>query len=95
MAGPSSYVFSGSRWQYALSFTNISYKGKCKLAWAITAGKRTIDSFAATLNLATSGGFVLYALNRSRPKYSGAATLTGKVSCGKNTPSLQTPLEFQ
>ncbi len=95
MTGPSSYVYSGEVWQYALSFTDISYKGKCKLAWAITAGRKTIDSFSAKLNLSTAGGFVLYALNRSRPKYSGLATLTGKVTCGINTPSLQVPLEFQ
>jgi hypothetical protein len=95
MTGPSSYVYSGSVWQYALSFTDISYKGKCKLAWAITAGRKTVDSFSATLNLSTAGGFILYALNRNRPKFSGLATLTGKVTCGKNTPSLQVPLEFQ
>ncbi len=95
MTGPSSYVYSGSVWQYALSFTDISYKGKCKLAWAIRAGRKTVDSFSATLNLSTAGGFILYALNRNRPKFSGLATLTGKVTCGKNTPSLQVPLEFQ
>jgi hypothetical protein len=97
MTGPSSYVPSGATWQYALSFTDISYKGKCKLAWVITGGKKTIDSFSATLNIPNSaaGGFILYALNRGRPSYSGAATLTGKVTCGKSTPSLQVPLEFQ
>ncbi len=95
LTGPSSYVPSGANWQYSLSFTDLTYKGKCKLAWTIASGKKTIDSFSATLNLTTSGGFVLYALNRSRPKYSGAATLTGKVTCGKENPSLQVPLEFQ
>ena len=95
MTGPSSYVFKNSTWQYALSFTDLTFKGKCKLAWAITSGKRTVDSFAATLNLPSAGGFVLYALNRGRPSYSGSATVTGRVTCGKSSQSLQAPIEFQ
>jgi hypothetical protein len=95
LTGPSSYVLSNFTWQYGVSFTDISYKGKCKLAFAITAGSKTIDSFSATLDLKSSGGFVLYAIARARPKYSGAATLTGKVTCGKESPSLQVPLQFE
>lgn len=95
MTGPSSYVLSNFTWQYELSFTDISYKGKCKLSWAIMAGKQKIDSFSATLNLPSAGGYVLYGVARSRPKYSGAATLTGKVTCGKSAPSLQVPLQFE
>lgn len=95
MTGPSSYVLSNFTWQYALSFTDISYKGKCKLAWAIVAGKQTIDSFSASLTLTSSNGFILYAVARARPKYSGAATLTGKVTCGKTAQSLQVPLQFE
>jgi hypothetical protein len=95
LTGPSSYVLSNFVWQYEISFTDISYKGSCKLAWAITAGKKTVDSFSRTLNIPSAGGFVLYAVARNRPKYSGAATLTGKVTCGKNSQSLQVPLQFQ
>lgn len=95
LTGPSSYVRTGAEWQYALSYTDISYKGSCKLAWAITSGKKTIDSFSATLKLKSAGGFVLYAINRTRPKYSGPATLTGKVTCGKNVQSTQAPLQFE
>jgi hypothetical protein len=95
LSGPSSYIFKGSTWQYSMSYTDISYKGKCKLAWAITAGKKIIDSFSATLNLTSSGGFVLYALNRNRPNFSGAALLTGRVTCGKSKPSTTAPLYFQ
>jgi hypothetical protein len=95
LTGPSSYVPTGSVWQYALSFTDLTYKGKCKLAWTITAGKKTIDSFSTTLKLTSSGGFVLYGVDRNRPKYSGAATLTGQVTCGEAKPSLQVPLEFE
>lgn len=95
LSGPSSYVLSNTFWQYALSFTDVSYKGKCKLSWAITSGKKTIDSFSASFNLTSTGGFVLYALNRSRPKYSGNATLTGKYACGSNSASTQEPLFFE
>ena len=95
LTGPSSYVYTGSAWQYSLSFTDLTYKGKCKLAWAITSGNKTVDSFAVTLNLTSSGGFVLYAVNRSRPKYSGSATLTGKITCGSTSQSVQAPIEFQ
>ena len=96
MTGPSSYVLSNTYWQYAISFTDVSYKGKCKLSWDIVSpSKKTIDSFSASLNLTSSGGYVLYAVARKRPSYSGAATITGKYACGKNTASTQEPLYFQ
>lgn len=95
MTGPSSYVPDGAVWQYTLSFTDISYKGKCKLDWKIASGAKVIDSFSATVNLASAGGYVLYGLNRGRPKYSGPATLTGKYTCGTQTQSAQAPLQFQ
>lgn len=95
MTGPSSYVPSGAGWQYAISFTDVSYKGKCKVSWTIVSGKKTIDTFSASFNLTSAGGFVLYALNRSRPKYSGPATLTGKYACGSNSASAKAPLYFQ
>lgn len=95
LTGPSSYVPAGATWQYALSFTDVKYKGKCTLAWTITSGAKTIDSFATTLNLTSYGGFVLYAINRARPAYHGGATLTGRVTCGKSKPALQAPLYFQ
>jgi hypothetical protein len=95
LTGPSSYVLSNASWQYAISFTDVSYKGKCKVSWTITSGKKTIDSFSASFRLTSSGGFVLYAMGRSRPNYSGSATLTGKYACGKNSGSTQEPLYFE
>jgi hypothetical protein len=95
MTGPSSYVLAGTYWQYAISYTDISYVGSCKLAWDITSGKKTIDSFSKTIHLTSAGGFVLYAIARPRPKYSGSAILTGKVTCGRDTQSSSAPLEFQ
>jgi hypothetical protein len=95
LSGPSSYVPTGAVWQYTLSFTDLAYKGKCKLDWSITSGKKTIDTFSATVNLTSAGGFVIYGVDRNRPKYSGAATLTGKYTCGKDTQSTQAPLQFE
>ncbi|HEY6326232.1 MAG TPA: hypothetical protein VIW73_06950 [Candidatus Cybelea sp.] len=95
MTGPSSYVLSGRYWQYTISYTDISYVGDCKLAWDIASGKKTIDKFSKTIHLTSAGGFVLYAIARPRPKYSGSATLTGTVTCGKDTQSASAPLEFQ
>ncbi|HEY1866699.1 MAG TPA: hypothetical protein VGG70_00290 [Candidatus Cybelea sp.] len=95
LTGPSNYVLSGDYWQYAISFTDVTYKGKCKVSWAITSEKKTIDSFSASFNITTAGGFVVYALNRARPKYSGPATLTGKYVCGKYSDSTKAPLYFQ
>lgn len=95
MTGPSSYVLSNTYWQYDISFTDLSYKGKCKVAFAITSGKKTIDSFSASFTLTSAGGFVIYAIARSRPNYSGSATVTGSYTCGKNTGSTAEPLYFE
>jgi hypothetical protein len=96
LTGPSSYVLSDATWQYAISFTDISYEGKCTVSWEIvSSAKKTIDHFSASFNLDSSGGFVIYAVNRGRPKYSGAATVTGKYACGKNSGSTKEPLYFQ
>lgn len=96
LTGPGNYVPSGAAWQYSLAFTNLSFKGTCKLAWSITHGTKVIDKFSASLKLTQAGGFVLYGLNRARPSYSGAALLTGKVQCGSGAAqTAQAPLYYQ
>ena len=96
LTGPSSYVVSNFTWQYEISFTDLSYKGKCKVSWMIVApNKKTVDSFSASFTLTSAGGFVLYAVPRSRPSYSGAATVTGKYVCGKSSASSQEPIYFE
>src|SRR5579863_6639235 len=95
MTGPSSYVRSKATWQYAISYTDISFVGNCKLTYDIASGKIAIDKFSKTIHLSSAGGFVLYAFDRPRPKFSGSATLTGTVTCGKDTQSAQAPLEFE
>lgn len=95
MTGPSSYVPNGATWMYTISYTDISYKGKCKVDWTIASGKKKIDTFSASFTLSSAGGFVIYAIDRSRPKYSGSATATGSYTCGKNTGSTAEPLYFQ
>jgi hypothetical protein len=95
LSGPSSYVFSGSVWQYSMSFSDISFVGNCKLAWSIAAGKKVLDSFSQKTTLTQAGGFILYGFNRNRPKYSGSAVLAGKVTCGAGSQHTQTALYFQ
>jgi hypothetical protein len=96
LTGPDSYIPTGAEWQYTLSFTDITFKGTCKLAWAIAAGKKVIDQFAISLKITEAGGFALYGVNRARPSYSGSAVLTGKVTCGKGAPqTTQTALLFE
>jgi hypothetical protein len=96
LTGPINYVAKGAEWQYTLSFSVLKLKTKCKLAWAITKGKTVIDSFAKTLPIKGTGGYVLYGVNRPRPTYSGVAELTGKVTCGKaGSQTTQAPLYFQ
>ena len=96
LTGPDSYIPAGATWQYTLSFTDITFKGTCKLAWAIAAGKKVIDQFAVTVKIPQAGGFALYGVNRGRPSYSGSAVLTGKVTCGSGAPqTTQTALLFE
>jgi hypothetical protein len=91
---PYSYVAKNYYWQYVISFSDNSYVGSCKLAWAITSGKKTIDSFSATVKLTSAGGTVLYGVPKLE-KYSGPATLTGKVTCKGTSQSLQVPMQFE
>ena len=95
LTGPSSYVYAGQVWQYTISFTDLSFKGKCKIAFTIASGKKTIDSFTSSVNLTSAGGFVIWGIDRNRPKYSGSATVTGKYTCGKESGSQSAPIEFQ
>lgn len=96
LPGPYSDIPSNtSYWQYDIAFSDITFTGKCTLNWTIAAGKKTLTHYATTLNITSDGGFVLYGENLSRPKYSGAATYTGKAVCGKNSGSLQVPVYFQ
>jgi len=95
LTGPGNYVPTGATWQYSIAYTNVALKGKCTLAWAIMSGNKKVDAFSAKVTLTQEGGFVLYALNRGRPKYSGTATLTGRVTCGKISQTAQAPMFFQ
>lgn len=94
LTGPSSYVLKNTYWTYTLSFSDLTFVGKCKLAWGITAGKTVIDKFSTSYNITTAGGWYFFYFSRPRPKYSGPAVLTGKVTCGKSAQSLQAPLQF-
>lgn len=96
LTGPVNYVAKGAEWEYTLAFSVLRLNTKCKLAWAIADGKKVIDSFAVTLKIKGTGGYVVYAQSRKRPSYSGPAELTGKVTCGKaGSQTTQAPLYFQ
>jgi hypothetical protein len=95
LPGPSSYVPTGSTWQYDMSFTDISFTGNCKLAWSIAAGSKVLDAFSQKTKVEQAGGFVLYGFNRKRPSYSGSAVLAGKVTCGAGSQTTQAALYFQ
>jgi hypothetical protein len=94
LSAPENYVETGAVWQYAMSFTDITFKGNCKLAWSIAAGKKVIDSFS-TKTSAKAGTFKMFGFDRNRPSYSGSAVLMGKVTCGPTSQTTQTTLYFQ
>ena len=84
-----------SLWQYGITFSDLTFTGNCKLAWSIAAGKKVLDSFSYKTTIKTAGGFYIYDYNRNRPKYSGSAVFTGKVTCGAGSQTTQTSLYFE
>jgi hypothetical protein len=96
IADPDNYVLSDRIWTYIISFTSVTFTGKCKLAWAITAGSKVIDSFSGTATVGSIGVYDYWGF-RNRPSYSGSATLTGKLSCTGGGPAqtATAPLVFQ
>jgi hypothetical protein len=95
LSAPYNYVTSGSTWQYVTSFTTVSFAGSCKVAWTITAGQKVIDSFSTTATGVIAHGSYIYGLNRVRPAYSGAATLSSKVTCKAGSQTATAPMYFQ
>ncbi len=95
LPGTNNLVPSNSDWQYGLTFSDLTFVGNCKMSWSIAAGKKVLDSFSTKAEVAGGGGFYLYGLNRSRPKYSGTAVLMARVACGKGAQTTQTSLYFQ
>jgi hypothetical protein len=92
---PDNYVPSSiSAWVYFMSFTSVTFTGKCTLAWAITSGKRVIDKFKGTATVGSTGPY-FYAAARNRKKHSGSAVLTGKLTCGKKAQTTTAPVLFQ
>jgi hypothetical protein len=81
LPGPYNYVFDGDAWTYTVSYTDISFKGNCKLAVAITSKAKTIDKFATSANHNKPGFYYLYWDTRNFPAYSGSATVTAALTC--------------
>jgi hypothetical protein len=99
LSGPYNYVTKNTVYQYTLSFTDLSLPNptNCKVAWAITAGAKKIDSFSANVTVTTPGSTWLYGLDRNPPSpaYHGGALLTGKVTCGTSSGTTKAVLYFQ
>jgi hypothetical protein len=91
---PDNDVPPDTSWDYFMSFTSVSYTGKCKLAWSITSGKKVIDKFSGPATLGSTGPY-FYGTSRNRPGYSGSAVLTGKVTCGGKSQTTTAPMTFQ
>jgi hypothetical protein len=93
---PFNYITTTEEPQYAISFSNISNKANCTLSWSIAAGKTILDHFAVIVKTPTVNSSYIYGVNRARPKYSGAAILSGKVLCtGAGFDIVTAPLIFQ
>jgi hypothetical protein len=93
---PYNYIATNEEAQYTISFSNISNTANCTLSWAITAGKTVVDKFAAVVKTPSPNSSYIYGVNRARPKFSGAAVLSGKVLCtGAGYETVTAPLIFQ
>lgn len=95
LPAPYNYVPSGAQEQYNLSWTNLTFKGSCKVAIALTSGKTLIDSASFNIpSISGSGGFDI-GLNFKAESFSGPAIVTGKLTCGGKSSSVKASLIFQ
>jgi hypothetical protein len=96
LPGPFNYVYHGDRSLYIVSFTDVSFKGNCKLAVAVTSKKTVIDKFGTTAKNNKPNYYYLYWNTRSFPSYSGLATMTASLSCPHNgTQKTSAPIFFE
>lgn len=96
LPGPYNDVTHGDRWLYTVSYTDVSFKGNCSLAVAITAKNKTIDTFATTAKNNKPEFYYLYWDSRKFPKYSGPATVTASLSCpGAGTQKTSAQMFFE
>lgn len=82
LPGPYNDIPRGDHWMYTASYTDVSYKGNCKLAVAITNKSKTIDKFSTTAKNNKPTYYYMYWDTRKFPKYSGPATVTASLTCG-------------
>jgi len=81
LPGPYNAVTHGDRWLYTVSYTDLGFKGNCKLAVAITAKNKVVDKFSTTAKKNKPNFYYLYWDSRKFPNYSGLATVTASLSC--------------
>ena len=96
ITGAYNYIQSSEQAQYSISFTDLSNTANCTLSMAITNGATTIDKFSYVLKAPASMSSYIVGFNRTRPKYSGLAVLTGKIDCAaKGAQTTTAQLSFQ
>jgi hypothetical protein len=94
MAIPYNYVPTGSAQTYIVSWTSLNYKGSCKVAVTVAAGKTVVYKFSHTFTGIGDGAYDAF-INEGSTSYSGAAQVVAKVTCGKISSPSTAPIIFQ
>jgi hypothetical protein len=87
---PSDYYY-----QYNITWTVVTQTGKCTAAYAITSGSRTIETQKKTgIDLSGAGGYDWAFVEKTLSKFTGAAVLTGTITCGTTSSAATAPMYF-
>jgi len=92
---PNNVVPANYYWQYNISWTNVSFKGTCKVTLEIVGGGKVLDNTSANVPGISSAGSYDWAFSRLHPTYTGSATATGKVKCGTATQKTSAMMLFE
>ncbi|MBD5653549.1 MAG: hypothetical protein IAI50_00010 [Candidatus Eremiobacteraeota bacterium] len=92
---PFNYIPSGTVQQYNVSWTDLTFKGKCTVYITIASGKTVIQSQNYPVSGITAPGAYDLGFNFAAVTYSGPAMATGKVTCGKTSSSVTARLIFE
>jgi len=94
MAVPYNYVATGSEHTYIVSWTSLNYKGSCKVAVSVAAGKTVVYAFSHVFTGIGDGAYDAF-YNAGSTSFSGAAIVAAKVTCGKTSSPSKAPIIFQ
>lgn len=96
LPGPYNDIPHGKSWMYTVSYTDVSFKGNCKLAVTIASKNKTIDNFSTTAKNNKPTFYYMYWNTRKFPKYTGSATVTASLSCsGAGSQSTSAQIFFE